>query len=97
MSAIDQICANANLFNGYRLIEDHSMTETKLVPIERNWFMRGVAKVFKLKKNNIVTSPMPTFYLVHDAIIAHPENIKRIKAAVDQHNKSFKTTSVSVY
>lgn len=97
MSSIDQLVNSAHLFNGYRLVSDSTMTETKLVPIERNWFMRIVAKVFKLKKNDIVTTPLPTFYLCHDCIIAHPENIKRVKDAIDQQNKSFKTTSVSVY
>lgn len=97
MSSIDQLCKQAHLFNGYRLIEDKSMYQNKFVPIERNWFMRIVAKVFKLKKNNVVSEPMPTFYLCHDCIIAHPENIKRIRDAIEQSKKSFKTSSVAVY
>lgn len=97
MSSIDQLVNAAHLFNGYRLIEDSTMTQTKLVPIERNWFMRGVAKVFKLKKNNVITEPLPTFYLCHDCIIAHPENIKRVQEAIELHKKNFKPTSVSVY
>lgn len=97
MSSIDQLCNQAHLFNGYRLIEDTTMTQNKFVPIERNCFMRIVAKVFRLKKETIVSEPMPTFYLVHDCIIAHPENIKRIRDAVEQSKKNFKTSSVAVY
>jgi len=97
MSSIDQLCESAYLFNGYRLIEDATMTQNKFVPIERNWFMRIVAKVFRLKKETVVVEPLPTFYLCHDCIIAHPENIKRIRDAVEQSKKSFKTSSVTVY
>lgn len=97
MSSIDQLCNQAHLFNGYRLIEDDSMYQNKFVPIERNWFMRIVAKVFRLKKETVVAEPLPTFYLCHDCIIAHPENIKRIRDAVEQSKKNFKPSSVAVY
>lgn len=97
MSSIDQLCQSAHLFNGYRLVEDSSMTQNKLVHIERNWFMRIVAKVFKLKKNNVITEPAPTFYLCHDCIIAHPENIKRVREAIELQKKSFRPPSVAVY
>ena len=96
MSSIDQLVNAAHLFNGYRLIEDSTMTQTRLVPIKRNFFMRIVAKVFKLKSNLIVTEPLATFYLCHDCIIAHPENIKRIQDAIEQQKKSFLTKSVAV-
>lgn len=87
MSDVDSIVKNASLFRGCRLISDPCMTDSKVVPIKRNRFMSIVAKIFKLRKNRVEIVPSRSVYLVHDAIVAHPEIVREIERAVKAQEK----------
>lgn len=80
--SVQSILDNPILFKGYRIVSDPLLTESKVVPIQRNRFMQIVAKIFRLKTSNTVSVPSDKVYMVHDVIIAHPEMVVKIKNAL---------------
>lgn len=82
--SVQSILDNPLLFHGYRIISDPLLTESKVVAIQRNRFMRIVAKIFRLKTSTVVTVPSDEVYMVHDVIIAHPEMVVKIKDALEK-------------
>ncbi|AXG66913.1 hypothetical protein HOU08_gp187 [Dickeya phage vB_DsoM_JA29] len=82
--SVQNIIDNPLLFRGYRIVSDPLLTESKVVPIQQNWFMRIVAKIFRMKTSTVVGVPSNSVYLVHDVIIAHPEMVIKIKDALEK-------------
>lgn len=78
---IQAMIDNPEITIGYKLLPDHTMTESQLQHINRSWFMHIVASILHMKKVREVQVPSTKFFMVHDCIIAHPKQIEKIKRA----------------